>query len=763
MTMEAAAKSIHSLVSVLPDRPHQLSISPDTRYQHPPNDARLEEDAIRPLQYMTYLFGIDRGILLTRAYSDIRDEESYAPKPSKPPPQDPNKPKTKVSLQDYKRKKQEADSNTPTPRPSAPKPVEKERAPVVKKEESPSVDSMLKQTTLKKPHPSLPPKPDVRRPGAEPSPERKKPRPSDANEDRPIKRTKLEGTPNGLIRVPSKSDTHSRAADKSSLHDKKPSKELKPSPMPATNGRSALGSSTSTRGPSPRPSSQTNGSSQKSAASKDSTPRKEKTSSGNKDVKSIPMLSPLGPELGSMIPGYDSSPRNKAGEKEREKERDSKVQSRRVRDEPEKNSTPKKSKFDLPPLLSPTLPPVVREAQAIAEKKFSSLTKDSSQKTAALTESPGSAKKAPVKLDRDDEGREEERSKIVRLKYPKRIAKTISRLLALAPKKKADTSKRDLLEPPRKDERTGRERSESAEPPSTATARKRPRTATDAGDHPPAAMKRPRTSEIAQPSTPSKHSIAMQRVASSSSQAGTPGATTNLTPAPPVLDRRSSSVDPERAGKLKEKHATLSALGTKLKHQRDRIIKPNGVLSTHPTQRERHALMATDLQSLVAYMAAFKALDDMRDTERKLRDPMIWRSLVPLMRVYRGDCNHSNPLAALILRLHCIALLWWGRSIVALGAENANNARELFQNQKEQEQMWKSANDARRRLEDAHGGDDGGVVARLIDQLGPWSASEDVVGITLKILRKVIRLDDEKFTPVRELIQASEPLANGPG
>ncbi|ETS73313.1 hypothetical protein PFICI_14918 [Pestalotiopsis fici W106-1] len=755
--MEAAAKSIKSLISVLPDRPHQLSIVPDSRYQLQPNDTRLEEDAIRPLQYMTYLFDIDRGLLLTRAYSDIRDEESYAPKPSKPP-QDSTKPKTKVSLQDYKKKKQEnnsaADSNTPTPRSSAPKPVDKERVPVVKKEESPSVDSMLKQTTLKKPHPSLPPKPDVRRPGAEPSPERKK-RPTDVNEERSIKRTKLEGTPNGVPRVPSKSEAYSRTADKANLNDKKSSKELKPSPMPATNGRSAI-SNASTRGPSPRPSSQANGSSQKSATSKDSTPRKEKSGLGSKELKSMPMLSPIGPELGSMIPGYDSSPRNRPGEKDKE----AKSQSRRARDEPDRSSTPKKSKYELPPLLSPTLPPVVREAQASAEKD-KRLNGLSSQLADVA-----SAKKAPAKLDRDDvdgkDAKEEERTRIVKLKYPKRIAKTISRLLALAPKKKHDTSRRELLEPPRKDDRTGRERSESAEPPSTATARKRPRTATDAGDHPSAAIKRPRTSDVVQPSTPSKHSIAMQRVASSSSQAGTPGTTNNLTPAAPVPDRRSASVDPERTGKLRDKHALLSSLGTKLKHQRDRIIKPNGIISSNPTQCDRHALMATDLQSLVAYMAAFQAMDELRDIERKIRDPSLWRSLMPLIRVYRGDCGHSNQLTALITRLHCITLLWQSRSLVALGPDNAKNAREMYQVTKDQDQMWKQAMEARKRLDDAHGGDDGGVVAKLIDQLGPWSTSEDVVSITIKILRKTVRLDDEKFVPLRELIQACEPLTNGP-
>lgn len=757
--MEAAAKSIKSLVSVLPDRPHQLSISSDSRYHLPPNDTRLEEDAIRPLQYMTYLFGVDRGLLLTRAYSDIRDEESHAPKPTRPP-LDPNKPKTKVSLSDYKKKKQETnsvDSNTPTPisKPAS-KSADKDRNPVLKKEESPSVDSMLKQATLKKAHPSLPPKPDVRRPGAEPSPERKK-RPSDVVEERSIKRTKIEGTPTALPRVSSKSHTPSRAPERPNGHDRKLSKELKPSPMPATNGRPVL-SNSSTRGVSPRPSSQVNGHSQKSSTGRDITPKKEKAKPSSKELKSIPMLSPLGPELGSRIPGYENSPRVKPADKE------IKPQLKRQREEGEASSTPKSTKLALPPLLSPTLPPVVREAQAAGEKESGQQkdsTKDPGQRNSPFIDTPGSAKKAPVKSTKEDtaqievkkERREEPATKVVKLKYPKRLAKTIYRLLALAPKKKSDVPKRELLEPPKRDDRTGRERSNSLEPPSTATARKRPRTATDAGEQP-SAMKRPRTSEVAQPSTPSKHTTAMQRVASASSQAGTPGNANNLTPAAPIPDlRRSASVDPEKASRLRQQHATLTALGTRLKHKRDRIAKGEG-----GSERDKKALMAIDLQSIVAYMAGFKAMDEMRDAERKLREPNMWRSLQPLMRVYKADINNSTQLTALLLRLNCIVQLWHGRSLVSLGPDNTNNARELFQNARDQEQWWRFADDARKRLEDTQSGDD---VAKLIDRLGPWSSSEEVVGVTLKILRKVSRADNEKFMPEPELIQACESMTNG--
>lgn len=787
--MEAAAKSIKSLVSSLPDRPHHLAISPDTRYQQHPNDTRLEEDAIRPLQYMTFLFDVDRGLLLTRAYSDIRKEESHAPR-APMPPTDPNKPKTKFSLKDYKNRKQENTSTpeAPSPRkqhvppaataaPSKPPPA-KDPAPASRKGNlSPPVDTMLRKT-LNKAHPSLPPRPDVRRPGTSPSPERKK-RPTDINEERAMKRPKVEGaTPGSLSRVSSRSDTPGKPAERPSTHEKKLSRDTKPPPA-HTNGRSALSNSSNSHGTSPRPGSQVNG------YQRHSTSREEK----EETIRIPPLLSPLGAS-GSSRSKTDLKPN--PTKKATEKPRPPPIKKPREED---LTLTPKKSRTEIPPLLSPTLPPIVREAQAIEKKLGPGKEKDSSQRSSVQPpDSPGSAKKAPMKppkestihvdssrqrerekekdrererekekeKEKEKERREEPTSLIVKLKYPKRIAKTISRLLALAPRKKTDAARREGSEAPKKDDRAGRERSESPEPAYTVTARKRPRTSTDVTEQP-SATKRPKTSETAQPSTPSKHATNMQRVASSSSQAGTPGAS-SLTPAAPIVDRRSTSVDPERVNKLRKQHTDLVNLGTRLKHKRDRIMKPpkeGSNSSSHPSSQERNSAMAASIQSAVAYMAGFKALDDSRDAERKQQDAVNWRSLMPLMRVYRQDCTQSPPLFALFVRLYSISLVWYSKALVSMGPGSAITARELFQNIKDQEQFWKFAYDTRRRLDDSTGAEENGPVGRLLDRLGPWSQAEDVVAIAVKILRKTIRLDDDRFMPEPELMQAVESMTNG--
>jgi hypothetical protein len=764
--MEAAAKSIESLVSsYLPTRPHYLSISPTTRYQQHPSDTRLEEEAIRPLQYTTFLHDVDRGILLTRPYFDIRKDPDPSPEdnaPSSPKPRaDPNKTVTKLSLKDYKNRKKETTppagnspkkSAAPQTKPDAPRENGKEKvAPPKKETDLTAADDMQRKFGVKKAHPTLPPKPEVRRPRS-PSPDRRK-RPSDVDEDRPLKRSKVEGTtPNATPRVPTKPDT-SIKVEKHGLHDKKPSKELKPSPMP--NGRSALGNSTN-RGASPRPSSQVNGS-QKSVNSNHSTPKKEKPEPGlNSKVPTL--LSPLGLEELKDVKDIKDEPRPSPLKKPIKTENPrSKSRDERPRDSVEPASTPKKARLRIPELLSPTLPPIVREEQAIQKKLNPS--RESSQKSV----------KAPIKedtihVDSKKEKEEEPPSMIVRLKYPKRTSfvKTLTRLLALPGSKKKP-------EAARKEERVEYERSDSLEPGSAATARKRPRAATDATEQP-SAIKRPRASDIAQPATPSKNTTAMQRVLSSSSQAGTPGVTNGQTPAvPSSSDRRQTPIDPEKAEKAKEHWNQLTALikaGTRLKHKRDDIMKPKDGSTVNPSSisnRERKYAMAAGIQSTLAYMVGFKEMDDVRDAERKQRDPQNWRSLVPVLRIYGHDCGNSKGLLALMLRLHTISLGWYNKALCSYGSDNARAAREMFQVMKEQEQTWKLARTARMSLgvfDGSRDGEDGGPVAKLIDRLIPGSTLQEVMFVTLEILRQSIDFEDRRFTPEPELSQYLKSPAN---
>ncbi|KAK8078070.1 hypothetical protein PG996_004240 [Apiospora saccharicola] len=765
--MEGTAKSIGTLINAyLPGHPHHLSISATAQYTLPAKDSRPDEDIITQLQYMTYLHDVDRGVLFTRAEYDIlkEPEPEYKNAPaSQTPRTDPNKPVTKLSLKDYKNRKHQivsAEGETPkksassVPSSATAKQTASEQAPCHKKQpEAPSsvAKEMGRDPEPRKAHPSLPPKPDIKRLRS-PSPEKKK-RPSDAfDNERAAKRTKLESPmPNGKA-----SSIHSKSAtpqmsDRPVSHAKKPSKDLKSSAL--VNGRSALNNSAKD-GASPRPSSQVNGS-QKSTNSSHGTPKKEKAS-----VPSL--LSPLGfsaDDYEITRPAAKKSADLKATKK--------------PRDDPD--PSPRKTKSKIPPLLSP-LPEYIREEidkglkDGILKPKVEASQKStptSSQKSNA-SDSQSTARKGPaksIKKEKDDtihvsekkEGKRDEDIKmIVRIKYPKRLAKTISRLLILPPRK-PDIAKRDASEGIKKEEHVGRDRSISVEP--APTARKRPRMGPDINE-PPAATKRPRTSDIAQPATPSKQSVTMQRVASSSSQAGTPGAV-NTTPAPPTSsDRRyNTPADLEKVAKLKKRCADYQGLGTRLKHAREKSLKPPpGGNAPNLSHDERLHAMAMAIQIVLSYMIGFQALDESRDAERKARDPSHWKSIFPLLRLYRHECQSSGDVHALLLRLFSICQVWTGRAINSLPLDS-NIARDMSQNMKDQETTWKMAEQARKKLDDADGYG-GGEVARLIDRLGPWSSPDEAAPVVLKVLRRSIRLK-EGFTPVRELVDVANSMTNG--
>lgn len=101
--METAAERIRSAVkNLLPEQPHHLALSLESKYPVPPNFWQHQS----PLQYTTFLSDADRGVLLTRPYFDICDEPVV---PLSTPQHTPlaglKKAGNKVSLKDWKNKK----------------------------------------------------------------------------------------------------------------------------------------------------------------------------------------------------------------------------------------------------------------------------------------------------------------------------------------------------------------------------------------------------------------------------------------------------------------------------------------------------------------------------------------------------------------------------------------------------------------------------------------------------------------------------------
>ncbi|KAI0389444.1 hypothetical protein F5Y17DRAFT_123722 [Xylariaceae sp. FL0594] len=749
--MERVAKSVaHLAKHVLPTQPHYLSIDTTRTYRIDPDEKRLDEQDIRALQYTTLIGGeADRGVLVTRGYFTVREEPNAHKAPTMASLKvDPNKPRKKVSLKDYKSKKLEGES--------PPKSEERDKPNGLStiKEEG-EVKDQIDQTSK-----DLEGRSDVKRPVAtskagasrprSPSPERRK-RPVDTDEAvKPIKRVKADNaTSNGTAPRLSKDSTPQNPT-KAIPPTKTEVKDVKPSV--AANGKPALRPSGLFRSASPKTNSQVNGLAK--ANSNGQSMHKRAVSNGEPVSKAVPkLLSPLTfDSLGienSSDKVDEAPPDPRPSPKKRPAEGNNlKPQPKKMKDDREPSPSTKKRRT-LPPLLSPTLPPVVMDELARIEKKLGTPSKETGQR-----DSQGSDSSLPVKKPSKEEQiqvapkKEEPARCMVVMKYKRKHAKTIERLLNLpsGQRKKTEALKRDS---------GPRESSGSVEP---GIARKRPPTTTVAGT----AMKRPQTSDSLRPSTPPKQSVPMSRIASNSSQVGTPSVANGLTPSaqgPP--ERRREPIAPERlqrAQKLYAAHRHFMELGTKMKHKRDGIMKnPRGY-----SDAERQVAITAGVQSLLLYMHAIKLQSDASDLEGMPRRVEAWREVVPLFRVIRIDSSKHVQVSALLLRIQGIFMSYMGRSLWFLPPK-PEVAETLVSVNKEEVDIWRSAEQARRKLDACDTESDqshGAAVGKLIDRLGPWTTPEDAIPISLEVLRRSVRLEGP-FKPVEDLAKIGRSMVNG--
>ncbi|CAI0649731.1 unnamed protein product [Colletotrichum noveboracense] len=734
--MEAAAKKVQLLAQrILPDRPHHLSITPDQRYRVPPDQSKVfEEFKYQRLQYMTLLSDADRGMLLTRPYYDMREEppNPIAAKESNVKME--KKTVTKLSLSDYKNKQKKAsasptDSGTPKTDASRREATDSRIDREPKKTDAHRVrDSEASKES--KAHKSRDVPNDDRssrtearsRPTQESNdtPEKRK-RVHDADGDlRPQKRARPEAsTPlDDRSRTP-RDDTPKRKELHTSL-DRTPQKDSKSGAASSSlpNGRSALKAALGS-GANKSPVSRARGDSINGNRPSPSLSGKSKTDPSSRSAMP-PLLSPL-----HLPNDSDSHPKDK---RRRDDNGEPNRPPKPSRAEPPPPPPPKrqKSPVRLPALLSPTLPPALEEELA-RMKKTPTKGSTPSQKLHP-PESPTSNKRPPVIVKDEEEDRKDVKDKIkekprnrlmVTLKYPRKISKTVQRLLALPPKK--DTIKK--------------ERSVSIEPPAPPQARKRPIGSTEnVGDS--IAVKRPRTSEVSSsklvtPSTPSKAATSMSRVASSNS-VNTPGDGSGHTPAaPPSADRdRPQTRDvrepynPLKIQALRERYARFSKLGTKLKHDRDMLLERKNDRSGHSSDSDSKLGVILGLETALAFMIGFRAVVDARSIESKAQDPKQWGSILPVLNVMRPELRRSGPLEALFWQIQGVIHEELLRCYWSI--DPSPHAVAIIGHERGRSNAWKSAQDFAERVEDS----------AMRANMGPWTTVEEAVSSALRIMRR---------------------------
>lgn len=747
--LPAAAQRVDSLAQrMFPERPHHLSVSPTRRYPVPPDFFHQYSQ----LEYMTFLSDTDRGILLTRPYYDIREDQSDSLAPNSTsaiPRSETKKTMNKMSFKDYQQSRaKKVASPIPETNPGGSRGDARQGGAdgakhikaslkasegrskledVAPSKESANQDAVTRRygefprigsdgTALRcrqraqygTEHsltifgrPRIPSKN-----GRSPSPASTRRSPEPFESDRPQKRQRVDSTSSRpeTSRTPKpESSQTKRLAPVAEVADRSSQKDVKSASKLLPNGRST---STSRREPSPQRQ-PVNGLKEKIGSA--GTVRAGKSEASSKQIVP-PLLSPLRLSIDDE-------------QESRGRQSTSSKRPPDVSSQSKTTSTPiKQRKWSLPPLLSPTLPPAVEEE----------LARTSNQRPA---NAPSSARKT-VKLDNEEVVQEEEDDEmIVVLKYKKRNSMRVSRLLALEP-----ASKKEALK---------KERSISAEVKSPP-AKKRPRAAEPIVEH--VASKRPRSSldtilvsKAPAPSTPLKQATAMSRAASSNSQAHTPGGTNGLTPGAGDRPPTSHEGDPAKGvsmSSLRRRQSEWTSLGTQLKHKRDGVIRSQGSSQNGATSdalnslsngnRKQVALLS--LEMVLSYMVAFDAMNQARSLDRKAGDFTIWESLLPHLIELKNFTSPYRALDALRMQLHALvsdALLsvyWQHEQVWASGGGKTKAMRNCH---RDVTLYWSKAHDTLANLHDA----------TLRADLGPWSRPQAAAAAALRVLRRFAEKD----------------------
>ncbi|PTB43394.1 hypothetical protein M441DRAFT_45349 [Trichoderma asperellum CBS 433.97] len=804
--MEAARKTIEVLGQrILPERPHHLAFHPEWRYRPSHGDSNSFEEWHHPrLQYLTLLSEADRGVLLTKSDYDMREE------PVKPLPREVNAlakggEKKKLSLSDYKNKKTGATSSTSPPEPSIAKKKESERAGDLSastgavsdpkptsesksasearkadrprpRESDPLVDAKQRQAREPAADMRLPPKPPTKHPlpPRPPSPNSKK-RVADLDDDlRPQKRSKADGSKHIDDRAPHSRDEAQKRKDRvssSTPYKDAPSHKddrlTNSSSLP--NGRAilkgAVGSSRNNTSPASRPRGDSmNGARPTGPGSNRNTPTKLDTSKSSVP----PLLSPL---------HLSFDDRNNEDKSQARQEK------RRVRDDSrERNKSPtrhkksdstsefkrQKSPVRIPPLLSPTLPPIVEAALQLRKKgSIESLEgKPLKGKDEKEKELPSKKKKPVADYHSDDDEplsqkpQKPQKSLIVMIKVPKKLRKDVKRILALS----SSTAARKELQAQNQERSAAPE--EFIQPP---PARKRPVAPVEAAassetnaQKKPKASDIPNSSRLPAPTTPSKKgATSMSRVSSSNSLAQTPGDAVNATPsAPAPADRRVNGHDVHRSESseariMREKEAKFNALGRRLKHEADTAMRGGrrspGV-NGHTREPDLSKGYVISVESLLAFMAGFQAQNIYRGLCNKRSDPTGWNSLFPLLDFIQGQMKRQEthtrrflPLYVVVLNLHSVAITELIRCHVV---ENSTLPQpDWFGLEKKRLKLLSQINEAASNIDT--------LTLRL--NVPAHATLDDMTAASLRILRTWCHNEQVEWTPDAHL---KEPVAS---
>lgn len=704
--MEVAAERIRSVKKLLPERPHHLALSLGRKYPVPPNFW----DHQSPLQYSTFLSDADRGLLLTRPYYDICDEpEAPLPTRQSTPLAGAKKTGNKMTLEVWKSKKV---ATSPTENGLLGKVDEKkQRAPAqgFERDASRKEQDKTRQAGTYRDSKGL----DARgngdmercvrfcgcrragnvltlilcgrsksslskiasRDAPSPSSEGKKRPLEEDDSTRPYKKTKSsEPQPSEMPRKPQRPETpisreHVRSASKdgrSGLPQSNPSRRTAP-PSSKDQPPRAVSPKTTVNGTKPQ-----------SSATRNALPPKPDTS-GKHLVP--PILSPLNLAFEDDLETW--SPKKKTA--------DSHTTGKPQTKQPKPEATVKKKAAtpELPPILSPTLPPQVEEALARIQK--TQVKEESKDPPGQASDALASARKTRPPTDNFDA--DARPTKIVTIKYKKRDRKRVQGLLALPSRpwpKERSLSAEDTPPPASKRPRATEP---SAEPGASSVATKRPRAPEATGSKAPYTPPKPPTAN------------SLSAAGGSQAQMQTPGGRVAQTPG----GGDAAQAGREGAAKetLRRRWDEFCKIGKRLKHKRDKEFPANGAGPNAGAQPRDYRRAMLTIEMILAYMIAFRSLNQRSEISGAAMDMASWLTLEPHLRELKQMARHSTSLQALAYQLHGIVINELIRAFASMGLHSGEQLKlgkdqhmAVFQAMKNNPRIWTEANDLRGRVSD---------------------------------------------------------------
>lgn len=256
----------------------------------------------------------------------------------------------------------------------------------------------------------------------------------------------------------------------------------------------------------------------------------------------------------------------------------------------------------------------------------------------------------------------------------------------------------------------------------------------------------------------------MSRANSSNSHTNTPGDATTATPSARGSSEQTLNgndaprSDPAQGQVFKDRQNRLVTLGKRLKHIGDSAMTRPGGASTsasgsrHPSESNPYMGYVLTLESILAFMGSFHALNQIREMSSKAYDPSGWESVIPLIEYLQGHLRRAEnprrvqPLNMLSILLQAFTWQQVGRSYSTLEHTSPQFDKiDLARVMRSCQRSWQVLGELNESMEQ-----------QFRIEVPAWATVKDIGAETLRILKRWCNEHQVDWTPTINLRELSD-------